>query len=137
MGLVYSGMGAFTLRFLTATGVRNTATCQMLHRVASYPAGGTKANEDDDVECSSTVAKFDLRSTFKTHNHSTDRPVVAIGTAGTEGKATLTCGGEGSVCETDYYGEAEMTKIKRVRSGGRRGEGVLAPNQPAASWIYE
>ena len=39
--------------------------------------------------------------------------------------------------ETDYYGEAEMTKIKRVRSGGRRGEGVLAPNQPAASWIYE
>ena len=24
-----------------------------------------------------------------------------------------------------------------VRSGGRHGEGVLAPNQPAASWIYE
>ena len=97
-----------------------------------------KANLDDDVECSSTVAKFDLRSTFKTHNHSTDRPVVAIGTAGTEGKATLTCGGEGSVYETDYYGEAEMTKIKRrfaAQSPGQRGELTFSARRGQAS-IY-
>ena len=126
MGLVYSGAGAFTLRFLTATRVRITATCQMLHRAASFPPGGTKANHDDDAPCSSTVAKFELRSIFKTDNHSAACPTVAIGKAGTEGKATLTCnGGDGSVYDTDYYGEAEMSKIQKKQAllpEGQRGE---------------
>jgi hypothetical protein len=126
MGLVYSGAGAFTLRFLTATRVRITATCQMLHRAASFPPGGTKANHDDDAPCSSTVAKFELRSIFKTDNHSAACPTVAIGKAGTEGKATLTCnGGDGSPYDTDYYGEAEMSKIQKKQAllpEGQRGE---------------